>query len=109
MKSLIDIIQEKLIVNSKTRTLSNQTSDLREFDFNNVKKCIEQLKNIAIEKGLTIKFRNKKNDQGDFCIFIYDKSKKSNYLVGFDGYYNKKSQFNFEVCFNMALDYIDKY
>lgn len=100
MKSIQQFLIEKLKISKRPQ---------REFDFNKPIDCINELNDIAQEKGLIVKFRNRKTNQGDFCIFIYDKSKQSRYLIGYDGYYKKYPEYSFEKCFKMALDYIDKY
>jgi len=100
MQSIKEFINEKLKISKKPQY---------NFDYNKPSECISELVEIAAKKGLTIKFRKHKTDQGDFCIFIYDKSKQSRYLIGYDGYWTKYPEYSFEKCFNMALDYINKY
>jgi hypothetical protein len=100
MKSILELINEKLIL-KKPKKLN--------LDFSNYKECIDYLADLGSDKNLTIKFRNRKTNQGDFCIFIYDKSKQPNYLVGYDGYFDDEYVINFEVCFYQAKEYIENY
>lgn len=72
-----------------------------------VKEKIEELKNLAKEKDLTIKFRDRKTNQGDFCIFIYHPDRRQ-YLVGFDGDWKSK-EFNFDNCYNQAVNWIETF
>jgi hypothetical protein len=46
--------------------------------------------------------------QGDFCFFIYDKSKQTRYLVGYDGDWDKDNE-TFKKCANQTLKYIENY
>lgn len=69
--------------------------------------CLKELRNFAKSKGLSIVFKNQKYPD-DFTIFIYDKSKQSRYLVGFDG--NKRSnEYDLFRCCELAEDYIKNY
>jgi hypothetical protein len=44
---------------------------------------------------------------GDFCIFIYDKSVRKSYMVGFDGSWVSKT-LPFDVCLRLAYNWIEK-
>ena len=58
MKSIQQFLIEKLKISKRPQ-----------FDFDKPIDCINELNDIAQEKGLTVKFRNRKTNQGDFCIF----------------------------------------
>ena len=75
------------------------------------KERLEELKKKADEKGLKIVFRDVTMGPGDFCIFIYDKKKQQQYLVGFDGYWQarRNDTLSFDYCYNQAEEYIKKY
>ena len=67
---------------------------------------INKLKKVAKENGLEIRFRNHTTNMGDFCIFIYDKSVRKSYMVGFDGnWYSEIVPFN--VCLRSAYKWIE--
>ena len=68
---------------------------------------INKLKAVAKENGLGIRFRDHKTNQGDFCIFIYDKSVRKSYIVGFDGSWGSKTS-PFDVCLRLAYNWIEK-
>lgn len=68
---------------------------------------INKLKTIAKENGLEVRFRNHTTNMGDFCIFIYDKSVRKSYMVGFDGNWNSKKLI-FNVCLRSAYKWIEK-
>ena len=87
MKSIIEHINESYV------------------DKNNVKKAIDELKAEAEKKNLKVVFRNRKTNQGDFCIFIYSDRQKS-YHVGFDGDWNTKYENNFNKCLADAKKWI---
>lgn len=72
-----------------------------------VKEKIKELKELAKKKNLTIKFRDKKTNEGDFCIFIYHPDKRR-YLVGFDGDW-ESTNFNFDYCYDEAVNWIEKF
>ena len=72
-----------------------------------MKTTINNLRTLAKSKNLSIRFRNKKTNEGDFCIFIYGPTQKR-YLVGFDGDYNS-TNFSFEKCVEQAKNYIENY
>ena len=107
MKNINDYFNEALI--SKDTKIDTDISDII-IDEKNPKRTINYLKDLCKDKGLTIRFRDKKNDAGDFTIFIYDKSVQSSYLVGYDGYWNPKySDLTFKKCAQLALKYINNY
>ena len=68
---------------------------------------IDKLRDVAKANGLGIRFRDHKTNMGDFCIFIYDKSVRKSYMVGFDGSWTNKS-LSFESCLRMAYKWIEK-
>jgi hypothetical protein len=68
---------------------------------------INKLKVVAKENGLEVRFRNHTANMGDFCIFIYDKSVRKSYMVGFDGNWNSK-KLTFNVCLRSAYKWIEK-
>jgi hypothetical protein len=69
---------------------------------------IKKLKGVAKANGLEVRFRDHKTNQGDFCIFIYDKSIRKSYMVGFDGLWEiiECSMLSFESCLNSAYYWI---
>ena len=71
-------------------------------------KNLTELCNSASKNGLKVKVRTFKNSCGDFCIFIYDKSVKSSYIVGFDGYYNSKD-LSIDACIDYANSWLSIY
>lgn len=103
MKQLNNYIHEKLHIGQykKTSELLSKDPDVL------VKYCQDQAK----DKGLIVKFRNRKMNTGDFCFFIYDKQKQSRYLVGYDGDWDAKegTPTNFMNCVNSTLKYIENY
>lgn len=64
------------------------------------------IRNYAKEHGLSIRFRNGKDNE--FTIFIYDKSKSNNYIIGFDGS-RTATTCNLEYCCNQAYKFIKYY
>ncbi len=100
MKQLNNYIQEKLHIGQY-----KPTGDIMEKDPNFI---VNYCKDKAKEKGLEVKFRNRKMPQGDFCFFIYDKSKQTRYLVGYDGDWDKDNE-DFKKCANQTLKYIENY
>lgn len=74
---------------------------------NDVDAKIKELEELAKSKDLTIKFRDRKTNQGDFCIFIYHPDRRQ-YLVGFDGDWNSKG-FNFDNCYEEAVNWIETF
>lgn len=71
-------------------------------------KNLTELCSSASKNGLKVKVRTFKNNCGDFCIFIYDKSVKSSYIVGFDGYYNSKD-LSIDACIDYANSWLSIY
>ena len=71
---------------------------------------INKLKKVAKENGLEVKFRNHTTNMGDFCIFIYDKSVRKSYIVGFDGLWGivEFSRLSFKSCLEKAYNWIEK-
>lgn len=71
---------------------------------------IQRLKQHAKKHGLEIRFRDHTTPQGDFCIFIYDKSFRRSYAVGFDGCWGvgKSNPCSFETCVQSAYNWIEK-
>ena len=71
---------------------------------------INELKKVAKENGLEVKFRNHTTNMGDFCIFIYDKSVRKSYIVGFDGLWGivEFSRLSFKSCLEKAYNWIEK-
>ena len=67
---------------------------------------IDALKNYAKEHGLKVRFQESKTYCGDFCIFIYDKSFRNSYAVGYDGTYDSKH--DLDACIKDAYNWIDK-
>lgn len=105
MKNINDYFNEALI--SKDTKID---TDYNIIDNKNPSQTINYLKDLCKDKGLTIRFRDKANDAGDFTIFIYDKSVKPGYLVGYDGYWDPKySDLTFKKCAQLALKYINNY
>ena len=69
---------------------------------------ISELKQYAKAHGLDVRFRDHKTDQGDFCIFIYDRDNfRKSYAVGFDGDWQSKAV-PFDKCLKSAYRWIDK-
>ncbi|MCH5166899.1 MAG: hypothetical protein J1F35_03315 [Erysipelotrichales bacterium] len=77
-------------------------------DKNNVKRAIDELKAEAEKKNLKVVFRDRKTNQGDFCIFIYSDRQKR-YHVGFNGDWNDKSEYSFETCLTDAKKWIEDF
>ena len=71
---------------------------------------INKLKAVAKENGLEVRFHDHKTNMGDFCIFIYDKSVRKSYMVGFDGLWGivEYSKLSFDVCLRSAYKWIEK-
>ena len=68
---------------------------------------INKLKAVAKDNGLEVRFHDHKTNMGDFCIFIYDKSVRKSYMVGFDGNWGSKT-LPFNVCLRSAYKWIEK-
>ena len=77
---------------------------------NEVELKIKELKAVAKANGLEVRFRDHETGQGDFCIFIYDKSIRKSYIVGFDGLWNivPFSMLSFDICLKQAYKWIEK-
>jgi hypothetical protein len=73
----------------------------------NVEIEIQKLKQHAKEHGLKVRFRDHTTPSGDFCIFIYDKTYRNSYAVGFDGCWGL-SNISFDKCLKSAYNWIDK-
>ncbi len=74
----------------------------------NIDEHVSELRKVAKEHGLEIRFRNTKTAQGDFCIYIYDrKNFRNSYAVGYDGSWNSKAV-NFEKCLAAAYKWIER-
>ena len=74
---------------------------------NDIDNKISELRRKAAEQGLSIRFRNTKTDQGDFCIFIKDPTFRPGYAVGFDGDWQSKAV-SFDQCLCMAYHWLRK-
>ena len=101
MKQLNNFIQEKLKLDK----------DYKEPE-KTYKEEVQEVTNLAKEKGLTIVFRDRTTNTGDFCFFIYDKKKQKRYLVGYDGNWkasNTTGDYDFEHCLNQTIKYIENY
>lgn len=103
MKSLVDTLMEKLDIN-KVSLEDSLWAD----QFRNYQEAIKALKELAKNHKLEIKFRDKPMPSGDFCIFIYNKSKQQRYLVGFDGDWQSLTN-NFARCYQDAVEFIENY
>lgn len=68
---------------------------------------INELKEHAKKHGLTVRFRDHKTDQGDFCIFIYDPNFRKSYAVGYDGDWQSKAV-SFEKCLKSAYNWTER-
>ena len=73
----------------------------------NITTEINKLKAVAKKNGLEVRFHNHNTNAGDFCIFIYDKSVRKSYMVGFDGSWGSKT-LPFDVCLRSAYNWIEK-
>ena len=74
----------------------------------NIDKQISELKQYAKEHGLEVRFRDHKTDQGDFCIFIYDRQNfRNSYAVGYDGDWQSKC-ISFDKCLKSAYRWIER-
>ena len=70
-------------------------------------KKLYALYDLGGENGLKVKVRTYPNVCGDFCIFIYDKSVKQSYMVGFDGDFD--SETNVDYCIAESVKWIEDY
>ena len=86
-------------------------SDFRQYsimDSKYIDKKIAELKAYAKKHGMEVRFRNHRTNQGDFCIFIYDRSfRPRSYAVGFDGDYESCGGTDFGKCLKQAYKEID--
>ncbi len=73
---------------------------------NTIELKIKELKAVAKANGLDVRFRDHKTNQGDFCIFIYDKSIRKSYIVGYDGDWGSK-YISFDKCLASAYNWIN--
>ena len=66
-----------------------------------------ELEKLAESKGLKVRVRTARPNEmvGDFCIFIYDKSKKPSYMVGFDGCFDGM-YYDFNNCVEQSVEWI---
>ena len=106
MKSLVNCINEKLIINKNLKIKNNDN----EYNFNklNYKDGIELLKDEAARYDCRIFFKNHPDgNTGDFTIFIYKKGSKK-YDVGYDGYWDFNSEYNFNRCLKDSFDWLEK-
>ena len=71
---------------------------------------INKLKAVAKKNGLEVRFHNHNTNAGDFCIFIYDKSVRKSYIVGYDGLWGivEFSKLSFKSCLEKAYNWIEK-
>lgn len=71
---------------------------------------INKLKAVAKKNCLEVRFHDHKTKAGDFCIFIYDKSVRKSYMVGFDGLWGivEFSRLSFKYCLEQAYNWIEK-
>lgn len=104
MKHINDFIIEKFKINKDTQ--------ISKIDYKkDWKDLVKETQDLAKEKGLEVKFRNRKMNTGDFCFFIYDKRKQQRYLVGYDGDWDVKDDdtLSFKSCYEKTLKYIKEY
>lgn len=87
-----------------------ESSQADKFD---AKNKVAELEKYAKEHGYDkVVFRDRTTNQGDFCIFLYNKKiQPKRYCVGFDGEWSAKAdtQWNFDNCIQAAYKYIDSY
>jgi len=104
MKQISEYIDEKLKVSKQA--VGNPSTD-KEY----VRDEVENAIGIASKNGLKLVFRDRKTPQGDFCFFLYDKSKKKSYIVGYDGYWSSSDDdpTSFSNCLSSVLEYIENY
>ena len=65
---------------------------------------LTRLRKYAKENGFKVIARESKDNNGDFCIFIYEAGKNS-YSIGFDGNRYGK-EFHLDHCIRQAYSYI---
>lgn len=72
-------------------------------------KKLYALYDLAGEKGLKVKVLTYPRTVSDFCIFIYDKSVKSSYMVGFDGEFDGSTIATPDYCIKQSVKWIERY
>lgn len=100
-------IIERLKLNSESKIKQK-----KEFVFDERKwnEGVKYLKDLAKEKGLEVRFINHTNNTGDFHIFIYDKTKKKDYIIGLDGDWHANEEWlSFSKLCKDAEDWINSY
>ena len=75
----------------------------------NSAKKLYALYDLGAKNNLKVKVRTYTNVCGDFCIFIYDKSVKESYIVGFDGEFDESSKLTIDYCIDESVKWIDNY
>lgn len=65
---------------------------------------LTKLRKYAKENGFKVIARESKDNNGDFCIFIY-KPRESHYSIGFNGNLYEK-EFHLHRCIRQAYRYI---
>lgn len=110
MKTLLNIIQERLHINKDTKPIEDESykSINKNSSKNEIKEVIVNLNEYAAENDLSIVFRNYITSTGNFCIFIYDKLKNGPYLVGYDGDWEPPGK-SFQYCYEQAKNFIDHF
>lgn len=112
MKYLKDIIQERLHITKDTKSLIDDDSYKsinKQSSKSEIKEVINELNNYAAEKELKVVLRNYSTSAGDFCMFVYDKSKyASPYLVGYDGDWDSHDR-SFQYCYEQVKKFIDHF
>ena len=118
MKHIENFIIERLNLDSfmiNERLTLNADSKIKQkkefiFDEHKWKEGVQYLKDLAKEKGLEVRFINHTNNAGDFHIFLYDKSKKKDYIIGLDGYWHTNEEWlSFPKLCKDAEDWINSY
>lgn len=72
-------------------------------------KKLYALYDLGGENGLKVKVRTYPNVCGDFCIFIYDKSVRDSYIVGFDGCFDSQFKLTIDYCIDQSMRWIKDY
>ena len=107
MKNINEFIIEKLVLNKQSK---NYEEPSYEYDERKWNEGVKYLKDLAKEKGLEVRFINHKNNAGDFHIFIYDKTKKKDYIIGLDGEWHANEEWlSFPTLCKDAEDWIKSY
>lgn len=70
---------------------------------------LEKLEELAAKKGLEVWVRAIGKKPNDFTIFIYDKSVKDTYMVGFDGHFRSEFICTFPYCLRQAKKWVKDY